>query len=373
MGARGYKPLRRQRATAQIEELIRREELWGRRLPGERELAAELGVSRGTLQRALEALEAKGVLVRRHGSGTFAAERGEAERKRSWEGARAAVLAARENSPAGGWSYYGDMIKGIMRGARRLEMGAGLLPLEKIWDRAPGPEWARLREFDAFLVIERDDPALMTALLKLRRGPVVILDSNFRDIPVIGVVDGSFAGARRAVSYLLRLGHRRIAYVPPGETPEKPHEKTQGYRAALAEAGVPFDENLVAGAAFKDAAARTRAAVGRFLALEDPPTALFAGEDDRALAALEELEKRGRRVGEDFALIGFGDSAFRHGLTDRLSSVRIYTRQMGEAAVRAAVETRELSEARTLIIPDRLVVRQTSCRPRAAVAKGGAK
>ena len=109
--------------------------------------------------------------------------------------------------------------------------------------------------------------------------------------------------------------------------------------------------------------------MARFLALARPPTALFAGTDRRALAALKALEASGVRVGKDFALVGFGDSAFRLGQCDRLTSVRIYTRQMGEAAVRAAVEAMEAPGARTVIVPDRLIVRGTTCRAGAAALR----
>jgi DNA-binding LacI/PurR family transcriptional regulator len=67
-------------------------------------------------------------------------------------------------------------------------------------------------------------------------------------------------------------------------------------------------------------------------------------------------------MGSEFALVGFGDSAFRLGQCDRLTSVRIYTRLMGEAAVRAVLDSGGLAGARTVIVPDRLVVRGTSCR-----------
>jgi LacI family transcriptional regulator len=212
------------------------------------------------------------------------------------------------------------------------------------------------------VVVERDDPALVRRILRLRRGPVAMLDSTFRDLPVIGVVDGSFEGARRAVLHLLHLGHRRIAYFAPGEAPEAPHEKTQGYQAALAEAAVACDPQLVFHARDEAAGEQAAAAVARLLALADPPTALFAGTDRRALAAVRALEARGRRVGADFAVIGFGDSAWRSGESDRLSSVRIHTRQMGEAAVQAVLAAGRAPTARTVIVADRLILRQSTCR-----------
>ena len=370
MGLRGYPPHRREQAVGELEALIRRQNLWGRRLPGEREMARDLGVSRGTLQRALELLEVRGLVCRRHGSGTFAAERGRAGRAAPEAGLRLAVIVSRRSLSAEGWDYYGDMVKGVLRGARRRGVRAEIVILDEVWNSGPGPDWARLREFSGYLVVERNDPAIIRHLLKFRLGPVVLLDATFRDLPVIGVVDGSFEGARRAVHYLLHLGHRRIAYIGPGKEAAGPHEKTEGCQAAFAEAGLRSDPEMAISPEHEAVEAEVDAAVARWLALAEPPTAIFAATDHRALAAVAALERRGRRVGQDLAVVGFGDQASRLGLSGRLTSVRIHTRQMGEAAVAAALEAGRRSEGRTIIVPDRLIVRQTSCRRRGVRVAG---
>ena len=367
MNLSGWQPRPKEKVLAEIEALIRRENLWGLRLPGERDMAERLGVSRGTVQRALLFLETRGVVVRRHGSGTYAAEADATTSRAARGGKRLAVLVSAPNRPGESWTYYGDMVQGILRRAARLGASAEILPLEQVWLPGPGPAWNRLRDFDAHLVVERDDHALIHQLFKLRRGPVVVLDSTYRDLPVIGVVDGSFQGARLAVQHLIGLGHRRIAHLSPRERAEVTHDKTRGYEAALAEAGLPLDPALVAfpprqGETIAEAAIDL--AVEEFMALPDPPTAIFAGTDDRALPALRALETRGWRVGEDFAVVGFGDQAFRLGQCDRLTSVRINTRQMGEAAVQAALEAEPPKDGRTIIVPDRLIVRASSCRRR---------
>jgi DNA-binding LacI/PurR family transcriptional regulator len=370
MGARGFKPLRREWAISQIEELISERELWGRRLPGEREMAESLGISRGTLQKALAQLEARGTVERRHGSGTYAVEKGRLRRRQERRCSRVCVLTPVEYIPANGvWSYYGDMLKGVLRGARRAGIDAAIRPLEEYWNEVPGSLWSRLREFDGFIVVQRDDYALMSALLKLGRGPVVALDSYLRDVPVIGIVDGSFEGARKAVRYLLHQGHRRIAYIAPGEHAENPHEKTQGYRAALAEAGIAFEAQLFCSPGHQRVDAPIRKAVSRFLALPARPTAIFAGTDNRALLALEELEKQGVSVGDEISLMGFGDSACRLGLCDRLTSMRIHTRQMGETAVRAVLDSNQAGEVRTMVVPNRLMVRGSTARAASPAAR----
>ncbi len=365
MGLRGFQPHVRDKAAADIEADIRGDRLWGKRLPAEREMAARLGISRFTLQSALQLLESRGVIVRRHGSGTFAAEKpGSPASAKAGNKARVAVIAPAADLAAEGWTYYGDMARGALRGCRRHGLAALPLPLEEVWAGGPGPRWDEAKGCDAFSVVGSGALPMVYALLKLRRGPVALLDGVLRDVPVIAVVDGSFAGARRGVRYLARLGHRRIAYIAPREEPDAPHPKSHGYRAALDENGIPYDPALVCPDPGDAGEAHIPAAVERLLALSDPPTAVFAGNDRKALAAWQALEARGLRPGVDIALVGFGDTASRSGASQGLSSMRILTRRMGESAVAALVEAGRMPVARTLIIPDSLMIRASTCPPR---------
>jgi len=105
----------------------------------------------------------------------------------------------------------------------------------------------------------------------------------------------------------------------------------------------------------------TDEAVRRLLALPDPATAIIGFNDSFAVAAMRALARRGLTPGQDFCLAGFGDGAIRRGVCDSLTSCRIYPRKIGEEAVRAALATESRTAPRTLIIPDRLIVRKSSC------------
>ncbi|HOX07474.1 MAG TPA: GntR family transcriptional regulator [Planctomycetota bacterium] len=363
MGLRGLKPHVRDKAVSDIETGIRDGKLWGQRLPAEREMAGKLGISRFTLQSALSVLESRGLVIRRHGSGTFAAGKPGSSAAAKGGKVRVAVIAPGADLAAAGWTYHGDMVRGALRGCQRLGIEALPLPLEEVWTESPGPRWGEARECDAFAVVSAHALPMVYALLKLRRAPVALLDGVLRDVPVIAVVDGSFEGARRAVRYLAKLGHRRIAYLTPREDAETPHAKSHGYRAALDENGIAYDPGLVCPDPGDAGEAHIPEAVDRLLALPDPPTAVFAGNDRKAMAAWEALEACGRRPGADVALVGFGDTASRSGAAQGLSSVRILTRRMGELAVKALVDAGGRPAARTVIVPDTLMIRGSTCPP----------
>ena len=365
-------PQKRVEARRRVEEMIREQNLWGQRLLGERELAAEIGVGRKTLRGALAELEGEGLLERRQGSGTFvAARRRNGRRTRS---ARLAIVTARHFQDEPDWHYKGEMIRAMLAWGPRFKAECTVLCTARDEDAARLADPRELRAFDGFILVAEDHPEMLGRLLDLHRGPVVILDQAIRDLPIIGVVDGSFEGARALTRHLLTLGHRRVAFLGIRNRDLSNPWKFAGYRAALLEKGLPVDENLVAtpsaqSVEFYDERFPAqmnqfaREAIKRLLEMDDPPTAIFGFDDHRALPAMREAERRGFRAGENFSIAGFGDSAFRRGLCDRLTSSRIYPRKMGREALRAALGKAKVGESRTIIVPNRLYIRQSTCPP----------
>ncbi len=365
------------RATrGRILQMIRRGNLWGRRLMTDRELARHLGVSRWTTQAALAELEAERVIERRQGSGTFVAERPAPRSGRTT--ARLALVAWRHyERESGEWNYVAEMIAGAAGIAARLKSKSEVLAFDSPDDAARLWSTAEMRRFDGFVVMslmppdrERD---FLAHLLRLPRRPVVLCDDVVRDLPVTCVVDGSFEGMRAVTRHVLRLGHRRVAFLDCYNRDATNPEKYAGYRAALGEHGIAPDDSLVvaprrdlsppAGGRRDRVEEHVCRAVDRLLELPDPPTALIGFSDAWALPAVKRLEERGRRVGKDFCVAGFGDSAIRSGECDRLTSCRVYPRKMGEAAARAALDPDAREQPRTVVIRDRVYVRGSSCPP----------
>jgi LacI family transcriptional regulator, galactose operon repressor len=133
---------------------------------------------------------------------------------------------------------------------------------------------------------------------------VVLVDCEHPELASVAIDDT--AGGRIAAEHLLELGHRRIAFV--GDDEDSPWGfqssalRRVGAAAALAEAGARL---IVRRGPHGRVHARSLAA--RLLALDDPPTAIFAGSDLQAVGVLEAAEAASVDVPDDLSVIGFDD------------------------------------------------------------------
>jgi LacI family transcriptional regulator len=126
-------------------------------------------------------------------------------------------------------------------------------------------------------------------LRKLREQgvPVVIIDDQAAHDEMPWISSNNQQGALQAVRYLISLGHRRIAYISGPEQYLCSRDRRAGYRAALAEAYLPLDPQLE---------------------VPEPPTAIFAANDDMAYGILSAAQQQALRVPEDLSVVGFDDA-----------------------------------------------------------------
>ncbi len=138
--------------------------------------------------------------------------------------------------------------------------------------------------------------------------PMVLLGERVHRGPADHVVIDNVAAAHEATAHLIGLGRRRIAAigaqrVPAGETARL---RLRGYRDALAEAGLPYDDDLVA-TTLRYHRLDGAAAMTWLLGLSPRPDAVFCFNDLMALGALRTLAEQGLRVPDEVAVIGFDD------------------------------------------------------------------
>ncbi|MFC6087949.1 LacI family DNA-binding transcriptional regulator [Saccharothrix lopnurensis] len=134
--------------------------------------------------------------------------------------------------------------------------------------------------------------------------PVVVLGEHSVDLPIDRVGIDNVRAAREAVRHLLTLGRTRIAAIGAHPHRGTAAQRLEGYRSALAAAGLPPRDDLVATALNyhrRDGAS----AMAALLALPEPPDAVFCFNDLLAVGALRTVAEHGLRVPEDVAVVGF--------------------------------------------------------------------
>ncbi len=153
-------------------------------------------------------------------------------------------------------------------------------------------------------------------------------------------VDLDFEGvAERAVKELVRLGHTRIAVAAPRRTVNLANVFIEGYRNALHDHGLPFDERLVFRVSSDENGGRN--ATDAMLKMENPPTAIMLGQEFMATGVYSGLQQAGLVPGRDMSIVGFRQNPQLEFLQPTLASFALDLKVFGQAvgdAVLAALD-----------------------------------
>jgi DNA-binding LacI/PurR family transcriptional regulator len=176
---------------------------------------------------------------------------------------------------------------------------------------------------------------------------------------VSGAMVDQERGARIAVGHLIELGHRRIGHVAGPADWIDGALRTEGWRAALQEAGLD-DDLLLEG----DWSAESGYAIGRRLAAERTATALFVGNDQMALGVLRAFNEASVRVPDDVSVVGFDDQPESGYFTPPLTTVRQDFEELGRRCMDAMLKEIEAGApvSSTVVIPE-LVRRESTAAP----------
>ncbi len=190
--------------------------------------------------------------------------------------------------------------------------------------------------------------------------PVVAVDPHTGQSAMATIDSDNLRGAQLATEHLLALGHRRIAMLTGRPDLQSAQLREQGYRQAMAAAGVPVDEQLVQIGAYDPAISAEPARA--LLASAARPTAIFAGNDVSAITTIEVAGELGLRVPEDLSVVGFDNIPESALAIPPLTTVNQPIRKMGQRAVEVLIELIRgvPSEPTHITLETNLVVRQST-------------
>jgi LacI family transcriptional regulator len=216
----------------------------------------------------------------------------------------------------------------------------------------------------ALIVLPEESSEELARLLEQGYRFVVVDPRLPLDERVPSVSAAHASGADQAMSHLLGLGHRRIAAITGPRGWVATEDRRRGYHAALAAKGILPEPALEVEADFEIGPGRD--AAGHLLDLRDPPTAIFAFNDNLAIGALQAARDRGLRVPGDLSVVGFDDVEPATIVTPTLTTVRQPLAEMGRTAVNLLMRLLERQRFETLRVElaTRLVVRESTGPPR---------
>lgn len=175
------------------------------------------------------------------------------------------------------------------------------------------------------------DFADVTRALHEANTPAVAVATGSPPDDVSAVRIDDFAAAQTMTRRLIGLGHRRIGFIKGHPNQTASRQRHEGHLAALAEAGLPSAEELVAQGYFTYRSGFE--AAERLLALKAPPTAIFASNDDMAAATIAAAHRAGLDVPRDLTVVGFDDSALATTVWPELTTIRQPIADMSRQAV----------------------------------------
>lgn len=194
--------------------------------------------------------------------------------------------------------------------------------------------------------------------------PVIFFDRVEENSDTPKVIIDNYKSGYHATQHLIEQGCRRISLVTANLNRNVYAQRFRGYKDALFDHKIPFDQNLVL---IKDLSEKCgREAADEVMRMKPRPDGLFITNDFSAAVCLQTLKEKGVRVPEDIAIVGFNNDAISKIVEPQLSTINYPGIDMGEIAARNLIghlkgET-NLLQTNTIIVKSELIIRGSSMK-----------
>ncbi|WP_230126894.1 LacI family DNA-binding transcriptional regulator [Bacillus sp. CECT 9360] len=178
------------------------------------------------------------------------------------------------------------------------------------------------------------------------------------NIPTVSI--DNISSARKATRHLLDLGHKRIGFLSGPFDSVLGRDRYKGFQQAMAQHGLPVDSLLVQQGDFSFESGFNL--MQKFLAIDAPPTAIFAANDEMAIGAIKAVKSKGLSVPEDISVIGFDDIKFASIYEPALTTISQPSFEIGEKAMELLIRliNNDNIEKEQYILADELIIRDSS-------------
>jgi LacI family transcriptional regulator len=204
----------------------------------------------------------------------------------------------------------------------------------------------------------------VTVPQQLRNIPTVLLNCYTEPRQQLAIVPGEVAGGFAATAYLTSLGHKRIGFINGEVWMDAAADRLKGYKQALATADIAFDETLVRNGDWLPL--RGYEAGLELLSMDNPPTAIFCGNDLMAIGVMEAAAEKGLAVPEQLSVMGYDDQELARYTHPPLSTLVLPNYEMGQKAAEMLIDMAVHGKAvrpMTMKVDGPLVIRNSTARP----------
>lgn len=193
--------------------------------------------------------------------------------------------------------------------------------------------------------------------------PVVFFDRVFECKNCVSVVIDNFRAGYEATKHLIDQGCRKILHVGGSLNRNVYNDRFKGYKMALADHGLPFNDNLLLITNLSDNSGMM--IVREILSSGLAPDGIFTANDNSAVSVICELKKAGYRIPDDIAVVGFNDDPISRIVEPNLTTVHYPGREMGEVAASTIIrilEGTQFERVNSIILHSELILRQSSLK-----------
>lgn len=266
-------------------------------------------------------------------------------------------------------SYLRELLVGALRGSARAAAQLVIATWDGLDDKASRAAAKQLANSVAGVILPPplcESKAIVSEFLQAGVPVVSIASGHFGDTLSCVRIDDHCA-SRDVVSHLIERGHTRIGYITGDPNQTASAHRWQGYRDALADAGIAYDDTLVQPGYFTYRSGLD--AAERLLALRRPPSAIFASNDDMASAVVSVAHRRGLDVPRDLSVVGFDDTSAATMVWPELTTVHQPVAAMADTAI--DILLREIRRgAATRVVVNRVLPHQLVRRSSVADGPG---
>lgn len=264
--------------------------------------------------------------------------------------------------------FFAAVVKGIETASQQFDLNIYVSNTDENVDRERQVLADLVGRVDGVVLAPAKEAVDNTGPLRDAKIPVVLLDRSLQERDDLdAVLIDSFGGAEKAIRHLIALGHERIGVVsgPLDTTPGR--ERHEGVLAALTEAGIKPDPELLQLGDFKQSSGYQAAL--RLIGLTTPPTAIFAANNLMTVGVIQAANSMGVSVPSQLSIIGFDDFALADLLSPPMSVVDRPMAEQGVLAMRLLrhrIESGPREKAQRIVLETRLLLRGTCASPEVA-------